>query len=105
MKSRSALRLSLALGFVACTGRSPRLCRRPLAFQPQKVARRPSLLTGIPEAKLRWKPALDPYVIRRRFVRVAADDLKRLPTLKTLSLELFDGSTGECPASSTANAR
>ncbi len=48
MKSRSALRLSLALGFVACTGTlSSAVRERPLAFQRAKGGTAPRLLSPV----------------------------------------------------------
>ena len=77
--------LSLTLGFAAFLwtffAAGPAAAQTATRVPPGNGSTAPELLTGIPEGKVRLRPALDPYVIRRRFVRVSADLLKRLPEL------------------------
>jgi hypothetical protein len=86
--------LSLTLGFAAFVwtffAAGPAAAQTATRVPSANGSTAPELLTGIPEGKVRLRPALDPYVIRRRFVHVSADLLKRLPELATVNLALFD---------------
>jgi hypothetical protein len=87
MKSWTASYVSFAFALATLVGSA----RTVSAAAPVAARKSPALLTGIPEDKLTVrKPALERDAIRRRFVRVAPDDLKRLSSLTALRLELFD---------------